>query len=158
MRALVDEARLGVHVVAFLVDLERTLVEVGREPAGSAIAGRGRIVKDQGGGMSLGEIERTTRLEEMGDDTRPLLDIRQPTDRAPGNEEEIERGRLGDCLTGGVDVGQYKASAGGKAKLGGERTGRRDGGRRKIQADDGGAALGEAEAVAAEMTLQVQDA
>lgn len=59
MRALVGEAHLGVHVVAFLVDLERALVEVGRERAGPAVAGRGQIVKDQGGGMGSDRNEST---------------------------------------------------------------------------------------------------
>jgi hypothetical protein len=40
-----------------------------------AVAGRGQIIKDQGGRMGLGEMERATRLEEMGDYTRPLFDV-----------------------------------------------------------------------------------
>jgi hypothetical protein len=116
------------------------------------------VIKDQGGRMCLREIEHATRLEEMGDNARPLCDVGQPADRAPGDEDEIERGRFGNCITGSIDVRQYKAGVDGKAKLVGERARCRDGGRRKIQTDDSGAALGEAEAVAAEMALQVQDA
>ncbi|KAK6020599.1 TonB-dependent receptor, partial [Ostertagia ostertagi] len=106
--------------------------------------------------MTVGVVESPAGLQETGDDLRPSPHVGEPAGGAPGHIDEIERGRLRDRRRRVVEIGADEACSAGQSELDGERVGRVDGGRRKVETDDGGAALREAERVGAEMALQVK--
>jgi hypothetical protein len=93
----------------------------------------------------------------MPDHLRPARDIGQPGDRPPGDKDAIERGRLGDRPGRVIEIGLDKSCPFGKAKFCRKNIGGFDRRMREIEPDHLGAALRQRQAVAAEMTLQMQN-
>ena len=109
--------------------------------------------------MGLGEIQRAAGAQHRRDDFGPRPDVRQPADRSPGHENQIETVRLGNGDRRIINIGFDEARPIGEARF--PAQGRRAAamaGRGKIDADDfGGAALQQHQAVRSEMALQMQN-
>ena len=86
--------------------------------------------------MAFGEIKRSTRTQQRGDDLRPSRDVGQPADGAPGDEHHVESMGRRDRRQGVIEVRMNKARAVGETELAGQLARRRDGGGREIDADD----------------------
>src|SRR5260370_29681954 len=93
----------------------------------------------------------------MADDLRPAADVRQPGDRAPGDEHHVERRSAGDCRRCVIEICLNEARTIGEAQLACKLTRGLDRRSREIQSHGGRAPLYELQAVRAEMALQVQD-
>jgi len=156
-RARVRDLDLVVGVVAAVLEHiglgVRVRVLEHRQAAGSAVA-----VEHERGGVPVGEVEPAPRLQEPGDDARPLRDVGQPADRAPGREDEVEGLGLGQQVSRVVDVRLHEAGPIVDAELGRHAPRLLDRRQREVEADHARAAVRERERVGAEVALQVQHA
>src|SRR5882724_6896432 len=108
--------------------------------------------------MSLREINRTARLDEMSSDLRPALDVRQPVNRSPSDVDQIEGLRFGNGGRRVIQIGTHEAGALSQAKLLSTAPSRIDGARREIQTHHFRAALSQCQRVGTEMALEMQHA
>ena len=67
--------------------------------------------------MAVCQIQSAVRLEEVGDDLRPAPHVGQPTKRAPGYVDEVERLGLGNRGRSIIDIGSDEARPGLQAEL-----------------------------------------
>src|ERR1700730_12025730 len=108
--------------------------------------------------MAFGEIEQPAGAQQCRDDLRPLSDVWQPANGAPGDEYHVELVWRGDRLQRIVETGVNKARPVGKAQFVHQSARCLDGWGGEIETDHFGATLRQLEAVRSEMALQMGDA
>src|ERR1700730_12640559 len=94
----------------------------------------------------------------MADDLGPAVDIRQPRDGTPGDENHVESCPFGDRRRCVIEVRLHEARPIREAQLAGKPARGVDCRCGEVQPDDRGAALRQFQAVGAEMALQMPDA